>query len=383
MAQILSPEEVTRRRNSKSEIQETEEIKAVSYAGSVEIQYESMGRFSTPEILHFKDYTNNDINNLTLSNDDDLLDTLLTILNANKMDEKDFNIEDMTAEDLMETLIAIKIQFESPFQEIRWICPCQADKEDSDRIVNDFSFDLRTATYISIEQVDEILKEELSSLFMDLSEDEFKQFLIKKYKDNPLDDIDSYTREMEIAKIKVNDLIYVMSGDDIYGFRYPRIKDILKAKKYSDKIYLPKIKSVQNRKEANVPLFELKMKKEKEIKSLKEEQAKLIILYAESMMLVSKNEVELTDYEKFVEYKEVMPRNISNYIHDVFDKIQFGLQHEMELVCPICGETEKRSLQQVLDPRELLPNRNGRKSTPISTSRESGQHSRAIIYFGI
>lgn len=383
MAQILSPDEVNRRRNSKPEIQESEEIKAINYAGLVEIQYESMGRFDTPEILHFKDYTNNDVNNLTLSSDDDLLDTLLTILNTNKMDEEDFNTEDMTAEDLMETLIAIKIQFENPFQEIRWICPCQSDKDENDRIINDFSFDLRTATYICMEQVDEILREELKSEFIQMSDEEFKSFLYKKYKDNPLDDFDSYTREMEINKIKVTDQIYAISNDDIYGFRYPRIKDILKAKRYADKIYLPKIKTVQNRKEANVPLFELKMKKEKEIKSLKEEQAKLIILYAEAMMLVSKNGIELSDSEKFNEYKDKMPRAVSDHIKEIFNKIQFGLQHEVELTCPICGATEKRSLQQILDPRELLPNRNGRKSTPISTPRESGQHSRAIVYFGI
>ena len=54
------------------------------------------------------------------------------------------------------------------------------------------------------------------------------------------------------------------------------------------KKYNPKIKSVQNRKEAGVPLHELKVKKEEEIQKLKLEMGKLIILYAKSQILLQK-----------------------------------------------------------------------------------------------
>src|SRR5690606_5176340 len=147
----------------------------------------------------------------------------------------------------------------------------------------------------------------------------------------------------------------IISDNDIYTIRYPRIEDIIKAKKYAEKIYAPKIKNIQNRKEANVPLHELKAKKALEINQLKEEQGKMLVLYAKALMLQTKNGLVLSDADKYNEFQNNIKRKTMRGIENLFEIIQFGLSTELELVCPICGETEKRLLREVIDPRQLLP----------------------------
>lgn len=388
MADIINPQEVQRRRQAsiQEDIQQQqyqEELQAKNYANSVRIDYESMGRFSTPPTLYFKDYTNKHINDMTLTNNDDLFEVLLTVLQELKQNEPDFKIEDMTAEDFIETLFAIKIKFEGQHHLHRWICKCQYDVDSKDQIVNEHTLDLMELQYKSIEQVEEEIKKELQEVLSSLSPIEFKNYLITKYKNNPIDDIDNYTVAMEIEKTKIGEPFNIISGEDVYTFRYPRIKDILKAKRYTDKIYNPKLKNLDNRKEHGVPLTELKEKKQKERDKLKEEQAKHLILYAKSMMLISKNYMELTDEQKFIEFKDNMTRATSKAIDDIFSKLRFGLNTELELTCPICGTVDKRLLHRELDPRELIPVQYSDSESGDITHRKSGINTGNIFYFGI
>jgi hypothetical protein len=206
---------------------------------------------------------------------------------------------------------------------------------------------------------------------------------LKKYKNNPLDDIDSYTREQEISTILIKEPFHIIAGNDVYTIRYPRLDDVIKAKKFAEKLYSPKIKNIQNRKEHGVPLHELKDKKENEIKALKDEQASTIVLYAKSMMLVSKNGMILADNDKYEMFKNEIKRNTIRNIEDLFDNIQFGLQTEAELSCPICGETEKRLLRDFLDPRQLLPFNHKRTSNGDAPERELRLNPGFDLYFGI
>jgi hypothetical protein len=387
MTTILNPEEVKKRRRTTVEdteaIEKEQEAVAKNFANTVQVDFESMGRFDTPATLHFKDYSQTHINNIQLSSQDNLIDVICTTLDDLIRDEIDFTVEDMTAEDLLETLISIKAQYESRYHTHRWLCECQNDSDEKNKIINEFQLDLLELNYKSITDVDKEMKEYFKSKLDLLSDEEFKQYLYKKYKDNPIEDIDSYTREMEIEKIEVKEPIYFISGDDTYGVRFPRVKDIIKAKNYAQKVYAPKIKSVQNRREHDVPLAELKEKKDKELQLLKEEQGKLLFLYAKAMILVSKNGKILSDKEKFEEYSEVITRHTVDNINEFFEKIQFGLQHEIELVCPLCGNPDKRWLQRVIDPRELLPYGNSDRNKSIPSTGESGQRSGFDIYFGI
>jgi len=385
---LLNPEEVKRRKKeviyeNEEDIEKEKEIIAKNFADTIAIEYESQGRFDTPNVLHFKDYSQRHVNDIQLSSQDDLLDVICSVLNDLKKDDIDFKVEDMCAEDLLETLMGIKVKYESQYHTHRWLCDCQNEADEKNRIINETVIDLLSLTYKSTSEVDEDMKVFFKEKLDSISDEAFRKYLLKKYKNNPIEDLDSYTRDMEVAKTKLKEPVYFIAGEDSYGIRFPRVKDILEAKEYATKVYAPKIKSSQNRKEANVPLYELKEKKEKELKILKEEQGRLLFLYAKSMVLVSKNDKKLSNKEKFEEYRDVITRSTTDQINEFFDKVQFGLQHELELVCPLCGETDKRWLQRVIDPRELLPYGNSDRNKSISTNGESGQRTGFNIYFGI
>lgn len=380
---ILHPDEVKRRRDSKPPQEENENIDIVNYGDSVKIEYESMGRFNTPRVLHFYDFTNRQINDIALCSHDDLLDTIISILQENKVEEDDFKIEFMTAEDLLETVIAIKQKFESTSYTHYWICDCQVDKDDSERIINEDIFDLNDFQYKSIEQVDEQMKLFMKDIFDNMTDDEFKKYIVKKYKDKPIDDIDSYTREMEVQSFKVKEPITINVGNDVYTIRYPRLIDVVKAKRYAEKKYASKIKMVQNRREANVALADLKERKKKEIDNLKREQAKILILYANAMMIQTKNDIALSDEDKLNEYANNLSRTVTKNIKEIFKQIDFGLSNDIELACPLCGKVDKRRLRDIIDIRQLLPHGDDQKPDSVSSKGKQGFNSGFTLHFGV
>ncbi len=380
---ILHPDEVKRRRDSKPPQEENENIDIVNYGDSVKIEYESMGRFNTPRVLHFYDFTNRQINDIALCSHDDLLDTIISILQENKVEEDDFKIEFMTAEDLLETVIAIKQKFESTSYTHYWICDCQVDKDDSERIINEDIFDLNDFQYKSIEQVDEQMKLFMKDIFDNMTDDEFKKYIVKKYKDKPIDNIDSYTREMEVQSFKVKEPITIDVGNDVYTIRYPRLIDVVKAKRYAEKKYASKIKMVRNRREANVALADLKERKKKEIDNLKREQAKILILYANAMMIQTKNDIALSDEDKLNEYANNLSRTVTKNIKETFKQIDFGLSNDIELACPLCGKVDKRRLRDIIDIRQLLPHGDDQKPDSVSSKGKQGFNSGFTLHFGV
>jgi hypothetical protein len=385
---ILRPEEVARRRSETTakkieEQKQSEKVQEIqNTAGLVKINYESMGRFGTPETLYFDDFVGRHVNDIELSTQDNLLENLVTILNELKKNEESFDIKDMTSEDLLETLIAIKQQFEGDAHIHYWICDCQMEKSDKDRIINEYQLRLSELQFKSMLDVDKEMKEYMTEVFASMSDEQFKQYLIQKYKKNPLDDIDLHTREKEVESIIVKEPFNILSGQDVYSIRYPRVDDIIKAKKYTEKIYNPKIKTIQNRREANVPLHELKAKKDLEIETLKEEQAKTLVLFAKAMMLQTKNDIPLSDNDKMEEFKN-MKRQTTRNIENLFDILKFGLSTELELICPICGQSEKRLLRDSIDPRQLLPLNYKQSDTGDASKRNVGVNTGFNFYFGV
>lgn len=387
MAEILKPEEVKRRRQTTQNItfeeeEATPQVELVQTSGKVKIELESMGRFGNPDVVYFTDYYGKDIHDIILSPQEDLLQNLLIVLNKNKTAGFDFKCENLAGEDLLEILIAIQIQFDTPIISHNWLCECQHRIDEKDQVVNEIQIDLNSLTYKSIEDNDNELRAYFSEIFKSMTDEQFKNYLYRKYKDNPLDDIDSWTREKELTKVKIKEPFTILHNGDSYEIRYPRIGDILDAKKYVYNKYNPKLKAIQNRKEAGVPLHELKAKKEEEMQKLKLEMGKLIILFAKSQVLLSKNGVAYTTEQKLTEYSEGLERTLLAKIDDILSKIKFGVQHELTLECPLCGTSERRELQHFLDPRELLPYGDGRKPKIISTQRESNNVDGFNFYFG-
>ena len=119
----LTEEQVKQRRQrikvaeplEENNIETSEDRKQEFISGTVDVEYESLGRFSTPAKLSFKDYSTMDINAIVMSTPDKLVKTLVPILNGMICGEHagKFDVSNMTVEEFIETLVAVKGKFNS------------------------------------------------------------------------------------------------------------------------------------------------------------------------------------------------------------------------------------------------------------------------------
>ena len=353
---ILSPEEVkARRERRRVEVQQKESV-TESRAGKVAIEYESNGRFDCPPVLYFSDYTTAHISDIAMSTEDDLFESLIHVLNDMKNKDVSFNVNDMTLEEFLETLVSINLKFSGKYHTHRWICDCQYNVDPNDQITNETQIDLSTLQYRSIKDADENLRKVLKITFDSMDPEQFKQYTETRY-NGPAPE-ENWTVEDELANIYVKEpfIYHERESDTKYSFRLMRIGDIIEAKKIVREKYNPQIAQVQSKK---IPTggvsSQFREQKKKEIEYLQKQKAKDAILYAKGLSLLAINGEPITDKEVAINaYKSLTQRNLFD-ISEFLGYIEFGIHQEQELECPICGKISRRWLQQELNPLELLP----------------------------
>ncbi len=368
---ILNPKEVEERKKKRgSRTQEAKpkqekieksierDEKFFNRGGLVQIHYESEGRFSIPETLYIKDYSIQHINDLALSKPQDILENLLAILDELINEDADCSTKNMTLEEFFETLVGMKQELNTTEHVHRWICECQENVPDSEQKIEEYILNLAELNYKSISDNDKDLQEMMLEHFKEMDDAEFKEYLLHRYKDNPLDDIDSWTREKEAETQRIKEPFYYIHPEtgDIYGFKLTRIGDVVIGQKIAEREFKGKISQVERKPHPQgMSLAEFKSRQKQELESIQEEQAKRSIFYAKALTIVSFNEEIIEDdLEKIRIYKQLTRGNMFDLM-DFLSYINFGIDHEIELKCSVCGKTEGRSLQQDLNPIELLP----------------------------
>ena len=361
MPDILSPQEVAERKARSAQpmkpaIDLGTNIIAENTASKVKLDYETMGRFGIPESLYFEDWDTEDINNLTLCNEDNIFETLVTILNKNAK-EQNFKVEDMLLEEFLETMIGIKSSFDSPIHVHKWICDCQRDVEDKDRAIQDHTIDLRSINYISILEADEKMKEYYKKIFESMTREQFAEFAIMKYGDAMKDTVADYTIEKELETIRIQEPIKQNVNGKLYEFRFMRVGDLLLAQREADKKYIYESK-VLNSKKYRKELGELavfKANQEEQMNKLKEQKAKEIVFYSQASTIVAVDGKPVTNMqEKAKLYKEIKRKARFDFLN-FLEEIKFGISNEMTLVCPLCGQEEKRTFRREINPLEFIP----------------------------
>lgn len=376
---LVNPDELeNKRRRRKKEDTVKEETKSDSpkyfnNGETVKICFESLGRFDMPKELCFGDFNMQDVNDITLSRQDELLENLVSIINKKITNAENVDVGNMVLEEFLEVLVGIKMEFNTPLHQHSWICDkCQGDKEGEE--YNTETINLETLEYTSIEEADENVRKIHRKIIESLEPKEYNNYLINKYKNDPLEDIDSWTIDKEVENIKVQEPVSIQIGESRYSFRFPRVKDFIKAQKMAKDKYAGQLKRVENRREHGVPLAELKQKKQDEIEEIKHMQAKDTLLFARALTLVAMNGEDLKDEQKIQIYPNLPRKEVMGLI-SYFNDIKFGIQHDYEFICPICGHSDRRLLQQELNPLELLP-------LDSTSSRKQEEHSRINIFIG-
>lgn len=125
------------------------------------------------------------------------------------------------------------------------------------------------------------------------------------------------------------------------------------ANKYVTKKYASKIKAIKNKQMHNVKAFELKQMKEEEMGTLLKKKNQEFLRALRKCTLVEYNGRQLFELEDKMEIE--LPINVALKTTNFLDKLKFGVTHEQDFDCPICGKSEKRLLYLEFNFIEFIP----------------------------
>jgi len=364
---LIRPDLINKPRLKKTSIEPTEDTLPVqsyvkestggkynNYGSSVKISLESGGRFGNPETLVFKDYTAKQVNDLVTSKEEDLLETVIAILTECVIEPKGFDIGKLTNEEFYEVLLGMKVAFDSPALKHKWVHDCQDNVPDKDKQLSEETIDLRDVQFKSIESADDKIREFYKARFEELSQEQFKDYLNKKYgSDNGL------SIEDELKEIRIKEPFLIPGAEKDYQFNFMRIGNLVEAYKIASKEFDSKIRIERNRSLHGVPKEQMQVMREEAIEKLNMQKARATIRYSQALCLNAVKENGSvrnlrTFEEKVKEYNDIPKSVMFGYIKAI-EAVQYGVDHELEVECNLCGSKERRSLQRFINPFELLP----------------------------
>jgi rubrerythrin len=349
-------------------------------SGAVGIEFSTGGRFTTPKLGYYKYYTTKQINDLGLTRQDDKLETLLSILNQVNVNNE-IQAEDLLLEELFEVVVAIKRKFRGNWHTHKWYCEeCQKDVEDKDKVVSEMDIDLSTLKEISIEE----------------SDDNFRSFMKQRYEKLKTQNPTIFLQQMKILKPDLSiDIPNDVNIDEVlkninikepfnitcpvtkkkYSFRFTRVGDYIKAKRFIDLKYSPQLKNVKKERwNSKGSLAEFKHSQEFKLNQLNEQKAKDTLLAAKAFSLVTVNGKELKDTERFNELSNMNPIT-AEALAEVLENQKFGIQDERDYTCNLCGHTERGYLMRRTSVLEFILD----NSSSNGRSRLSNEE---IVLFG-
>lgn len=378
---LVDPKELDTKTEIKPNINDNEIDVSDKYrikSGKVRIDFESEGKFSLPESLWFEDYDVEDINDIVLAKEDEILETLIAILNkyVEASDGEKVDVGDSLIEEFFEILIGMKIAFNTYKHQHKWICRCQKDVPDEQKKASTFEIDLTTIQYRSISEVEKDLKEYMKSEFERMSDEAFKNYLSNRYEEEV-----SYTREEEVENIKVMDSIIVPLGENVYKFRFTRIRDLAEGYKIAAKEFDGQIRKIEQKYRFTGSDNEEAIENKKQaLDKVNQEKAKKAIIYSQALSLISENGVEIKTAEEKINIFRKMKRfgfiNLSSFL----ERIKFGVQDERDFVCDLCRTTVRGYLQRRFNPLELLPLDESQQHV---TRGELQSNTGPNVYFGV
>ena len=328
-------------------------------SGAVGIKFSTSGRFSIPEIGYYKYYTTKQVNDLSLTRPEDKLEVLLSILNKINVNSE-IKAEDLTLEELFEVVVAIKRKFRGNWHTHKWYCQeCQNGVEDKDKKVSEMDIDLSTLKEISIEEADDNLRNYMKERYLKLKEQNPSMFLrqmqvldsnLKTKIPNEVD-IDEVLKNVAI-KEPFNITCPITKKK--YSFRFTRVGDFIKAKKFIDLKYSIQFKNLKKEKWNNRgSLAEFKQSQEFKLNQLNDQKAKDLLLASKSFSLITVNGKELTDEQRFQELGNMEPITAET-LAEFLEQQKFGIQDERDYTCNLCGHEERGLLMRRTSVLEFI-----------------------------
>lgn len=364
---LLTPEEVEENKkerakkkvaNSKKlEQKKVEEGKYFKKGNMVKIQFESGGRFSTPESLWFTDYSTESVNEIITSRMEDMTETIISVLDdcLNKAVsgvDSSYTCADLTPNEFQEVLIGMKIQFDSVFLSHPWMCQCQDDLNDKDKKPSEQEIDLSLISYKSIEFTEQEKVSEILEKLNALSDDEYNEFLGNKY---PTGENLPADRNEESRRFIIGEPLNIFEGEDCYHFEFMRMRHIIQAYKTVEKVYDNQIRMAKGNPHKGKDQYQRKAVRDSDVEVLERRKSKDALLCSQAYTLVSINDGPVMKNDEKLRVYKKLARGTMLTLLSAFEIADYGVSHEYESKCNLCDHTDGRSLQRELSPLELLP----------------------------
>lgn len=342
-----------------------------NYGEHVSINLETFGRFGNPKTVKFRPFTVKEVSDLTMCRPDDMIETLVAILNQCKLDNN-FQVEDLLIEEMFEVLVGMKLFFHSKDHTHRWICTCQNDLPESERKLSEFPIDLKTLKYKSIEEAEELLRQRFAEMLSQMTQEQKQNYIEKKY-----GQVLDMTDDQLVKDIQIKEPIQIVNGSDRFEFHFPRVRDMVVGMRMAIDKYTGLMRRVKARQPKHgQPGDMVREEKENELKKLEHEKQKEMAFNFRALSLRSKNGLVMTDKIRIEEFG-MIPGNLLSSFIAYTDDIEFGICDERDITCNLCGKTERRVLQREINFLELLPIDMGEKP---SAKRNIGNNPSAIIF---
>ena len=349
---VLSDREARELEKQKLNLPSSQDDFDVKNTGSaVGIQFSTAGRFTIPEYGYFTDYTTKEFNDLALTRQEDRLEVLISILN-NKSVNQEIDIEDAVPEELFETVVSLKRKFKGNIHTHKWYCEeCQDDVEDKDKVASEMDIDLSTLKEVSIEEADDNFRAYMKERYVKLKDQNPTMFLkqMKMIKPDLETEVPNDVNIDEVLKevsIKEPFNITCPATKKRYTFRFSRIGDYVKAKKFINLKYSPQVKNLKKERWGNKgSLHEFKESQQYKLDKLNDQKTKDLILATKAFSLIQVNGKDLSDAERFKELSDMKPitaETLSEYL----ESQKFGIQDERDYTCNLCGHVERGYLQR-------------------------------------
>lgn len=374
---ILSPKKVAEKKEAIETKQKEETFKANNLGEYIKIPLSTGGRFDFPDIVYFKPYTTEDLTDLNASRPEDILETLIFILNKNKIPSITAQCENLLLEELLDIEAALYGTVFDPLVEYPVTC-------DEDSCSNDKPFyhklNINTLDKLSIENVEDNIRESYRELF-ETDQDAFKDYLNRKYKG------ESKTIDEAISDIVIKEpLNIIMHDNNVIQIKFVRVGELARATKEAYKKYQYDLRKVNNKKYKQLSDEDAKIQKEIDFENIQISMFKEIAAGANASSLVAINGKPFESYIEKVEYYKNMPPKYGERFKENSERVKFGINHTFEAKCPNpkCGEKKIERVEHGSLLSDLIPTGNSRFNKTdknISPEGKPPRFERVGIYF--
>lgn len=271
----------------------------------IPIKLSSLGKLDAPEVLHVRDYSGEDVLILATSNSEQFLPRLIEVLN--NVTYEGFDCAYLHEAELEEIMLNILSNF--------WSSK-----------ISDYPYPYTNEEYDSMDdERKERVSKGLENLVIDIP--------INNLKTTPLD-----SKFEEPITIKDND-------GHLVAFRLPRIQDVFAAREYMEKVYaeqyqkynyIENIYRIDNSAERERKLSEIDTSILREYEEFTNKRMVTFIKAKQASLLMRHGSKTLSILdEKVKEYPTISTRFWRQFDKFVADNLQFGVQHDVEMISPI------------------------------------------------